>query len=139
MKDWSYYENPEVPYYGYEYKENYRSSLLRSINEQPMTAADRRLAMSKVSDQVREHMREVNRPYNEAMRAKTEEFWADAQAELSYNFYLDEEGVALLQSKAYEAGHSAGFSSIFAELEDFVDFAQKILQSAARKDRLGNV
>lgn len=136
MKDWSYYRNAEVPYHGYDYQKEYRDSLVRSINDTPMTAVDRKLALNKVSDQVREHMREVNQQYNEAVRAKIEEFWADAQAELAYNFYLDEEGVALLQSKAYEAGHSGGFASIFAELEDLVDFAQQILQSAARKDRL---
>lgn len=136
MKDWSYYEDPKVTYYGYDYRKEYTDALVQSINDTPMTAADREIAMSKVNQQVREHMLEINKPYRDLKKARIEEFWADAQAELSYDQYLDEGGVSLLRATAYERGHASGFGSIFAELEELSFFAHQIIQSAARKSQI---
>lgn len=133
MKDWSYYDTSNVQYFGFDYKRDYRNELVRAINETPLTAADRAVAFGKVDSQVKSHMREVNQPFNEALKAREAEFWVDAQAELGYGEFLDKEGIAALHSQAYERGHSGGFQTIFAELEDLSCFAETIAKSALRK------
>lgn len=133
MKDWDYYDKPTVEYYGFDYRKQYRDELIKAINDAPMTKLDRDLALSKVDAEVRKRMYEVNKPYNEAIAALIEEFWADAKAELGYDDFLDAEGIEALESLAYEEGHAYGFSSVFAKLSEFSDFAQKIAQSTLRK------
>lgn len=133
MKDWDYYDKPSIEYYGFDYRKQYRDGLIKAINDAPMTKVDRDLALSKVEADVRKHMQEVNKPYNEAIGALAGEFWADAKAELGYDDFLDAEGIAVLECLAYDRGHSHGFLFVFSELRDLSSFAQKIAQSALRK------
>lgn len=133
MKDWKYYNKPSVEYYGFEYRKQYRDKLIEAIHNTPMTKADRDTALRKVNTEVRNHMLELNRPYNAAILELTQEFWADARYELGYDDFLDADGISALESLAYQKGYGSGFSSVFSELQDLSYFAEKIAKSAVRK------
>lgn len=131
MKDWLYYSKPNhLSYFGWEEQKAYKASLLAEINETPMTAAERKEALAAVRCRVNQHATEQNRPYRTAEAALEREFWLDARAELGYDKFLTPEGVAALEAKAWDDGHSSGFSEVFFCLGDLTDFCHRIVASA---------
>lgn len=129
MKSWDYYREPAgIPYFGYEESKAFENDLRAKINDAPMTAKEREVALADVKRQVREHAAEQNKPYNEAKGKLEAEFWADAREELGYTEFLNDEGVSALEYKAYEDGHSSGFPEVFCQLQSLVDFCQKIVK-----------
>lgn len=71
--------------------------------------------------------------YAEPKDVAYEEFWKDAREELGYDKFLNADGVSCLESKAYEEGHSAGFSEVFLCLGDLTEFARQIIASVQQK------
>jgi len=130
MKNWEYYNKPkDIEYFGYEEKKAFEKALLDEINNSPMTAAEREEALANVKKQVVAHVNEQNKPYREAAAKLQAEFWADAREDLGYDDFLTKKGVEILESKAYEDGHSSGFSEIYGHLQDLTDFCQKIVEN----------
>jgi hypothetical protein len=129
MKNWEHYKEPKgIVYFGYHEEKAYKENLIAEINNKPLTADQREKELDAVKQQVREHVREQNKPYNIAKGALDQEFWADAKSELGYESFLTTAGVEFLESKAYEDGHAYGFPDIFSKLSDLVEFAEKIIQ-----------
>lgn len=123
MKAWEYYEKPkDVEYFGYDYKKQYEADEIARINDTRLTVTERVIALDKLKQQIREHMREKNAPYNEACRSLTSEFWEDAREELGYCACLTPEGISKLESQAYEDGHSSGYSQVYYRLQELWEF-----------------
>jgi hypothetical protein len=123
MKAWEYYEKPkDVEYFGYDYKKQYEAAEIARINDTRLTTAERVIALDKLKQQIREHMREKNAPYNEACRVLISEFWDDAREELGYCAYLTPEGINYLEYQAYEDGHSSGFGRVYHNLQERWNF-----------------
>jgi hypothetical protein len=129
MKPWEYYREPkDVVFFGFQEQNEFKEKLTKEINDKPMTADQRTAELAAVKRRTTDHFNEKNKPYNTAKTALTNEFWADARAELGYESFLTTQGVAFIELKAYEDGHSHGFSEIFSKLSDLVEFAEKIIQ-----------
>jgi hypothetical protein len=124
MKPFDYYSNIGVPYPDHH---AYRKQLIDAIDNTPMTAADRTKAMAEVSKQVLAWMNEQSKPYRNAQAALIAEFWDDCRNELGYHNLLNESGVAALESKAYEDGHSSGFGEVYQRLDELVELTKRIL------------
>lgn len=123
MKEWSYYDKPKnVEYYGYDYQESYKRDEIKRINDTKLTVSEREVMLINLKQQIREHMRELNEPYNAACRALTAEFWEDARQELGYHLHLTPEGISKLESKAYEEGHAYGYSEVYHHLRELWGF-----------------
>jgi hypothetical protein len=128
MKPWEYYKEPKnVAFFGFKEQKEFKDKLIAQINDQPLTANQRTSELATVNRRAADHFKEMNRPYNEAKTALTNEFWVDARAELGYQRFLTNEGVAFIELKAYEDGHSHGFSEIYSKLSDLVEFAEKVI------------
>jgi hypothetical protein len=127
MKDWNYYDTPQAAYFGFEYSNNYRQELIARIEQDKLTAEERKEALARVGDQVRKHMRELNQPHNDESVRLLREFWEDARQELGYGDRLESRGVAALEDVAYEEGHAYGLSEVFSRLRDLVSLMEDIL------------
>lgn len=132
MKDWDYYSKPKAAYFSFEEEKAYKQKLTDEINESKMTAAERTKALAELKGKVRQYETEYNKPYKEEQAKLTDEFWADAREELGYESFLDEDGVTALESKAYEDGHSSGYSEVFCVLGNLVEFAEAIVKGAKK-------
>lgn len=66
-------------------------------------------------------------PQEERNRLKVE-FWTDCRLNLGYDKWLTERGVRVLEGKAWEMGHSAGYSEVYDYLCDLVDFVREIIK-----------
>lgn len=65
--------------------------------------------------------------YHDEVNRLKKEFWDDARRELGYDLFLTEKGCKILEDKAWEDGHYAGFGNVFACLDDLADFAHKLV------------
>ena len=74
----------------------------------------------------------MNQPWNDEQARRDAEFYVDAREELAYDKFLTPEGVAALEYKAHEEGHSAGYSEIYNELIDLADFVENIIKHVKR-------
>lgn len=127
MKDWDYYRNPkDLEYFGRKTETEYKERLIHEINSDPLTAADRIKRLGSVKALVRNHMEELNAPYNAELKRLEDEFWHDAREEIGYPMWLNKDGVASLEHRAYEDGHSNGFSEIFWHLQDLSDWLHEM-------------
>ena len=126
MKDWEYYSTPKAAFFGYEAQKAYRDKIVAEIDNAPLTAADRRAAMDGVKKRVRDYITEMNKPYHAEMRQLQDEFWKDAQRELGYCEWLDNNGVSIIESKAWEQGHAGGLSEVYYHLCELCGFLTDI-------------
>lgn len=130
MKDFDYYSKISSDHYSLA-----DADLVRSLREECIVANRYRYQdFSKeteraVIEYVCKRINEMNEPYHDERARLTAEFWDDARAELGYESFLAQEGVAALESKAYEDGHSAGFSEVFGCLSDLTEFARVIARN----------
>lgn len=127
MKNWDYY-TPAPPAYGYHEETAYIAALRAEIHNTPMTTAEREAALAEVKNTAAKHKLEQLAPYQQERQHLIAEFWRDACDELGYDEFLTPEGVAILQSKAWEDGHSSGFSEVFWHLQDLTDFCRQIIK-----------
>lgn len=123
MKDWSYYKTVSIPYPD---RNAIRGEMINEINQNRLTADERKAELNAVSARVSDWFKEAIKPYNEEIKNLEEEFWADCREEFGYDQYLNEEAVKVLEHQAYEDGHSAGFPEIYACLSSLSDLAEKL-------------
>lgn len=126
MKDFKYYSTPSMSYFGYDESKKMLASLTKEVNEAQMTATERIEALDKIPRRVREYAKIQNAPYNEKCRELDLEFYTDAREELGYDKILNEGGCMILESKAYERGHSSGHAEVFYILGELTDFVKEI-------------
>lgn len=126
MKDFSYYRDCKSPYLTYEQKKEYKEGLIAQINSEKLTAAERDRKLADVKRLVMAYETEYNKEWREEKEKLEGEFWADARAELKYDTWLNKDGVSALEYKAYEDGHSSGYSEIYYHLCELTEFAEKI-------------
>lgn len=126
MKNFKYYSTPSMPYFGYDESKKMLVSLTKEINKTPMMATERLEALDRIPKEVREYAKILNAPYNEKCRELDLEFYADSREELGYDKILNEGGCMILESKAYELGHSSGYAEVFDILEELTDFVKEI-------------
>lgn len=129
MKDFDYYQNPDMPYFGYEERKQYEQNLRNQINETPMTAYERQEALDQSWKDTREYSNKQNAPYVKKQKDLEQEFWIDAREELGYDQFLSEKGCAILEQKGWEDGHSSGFSEIYGHLYDLTQFAREMIEN----------
>ena len=118
MKNWDYYRAPNIEYFGYEQSKEYRDKLVYEIDNERLTAAERKIRLDAVKKLVRDHERHMNSPYDAELKRLKEEFWDDAREELGYCSWLTDDGVLSLENKAYEDGHG--------ELSEFFRYLREL-------------
>lgn len=123
MKDWDYYNKPKSECFSFS---EVKREIKRHINATPMTAQERHDAFADMEASARRIVDEKNRPYDEEKAALDAEFWRDAREEIGYGKMLNEKQIGILESKAWQDGHSAGYSEVFIHLQDLGDFIQDI-------------
>lgn len=136
MKDFDYYSDRNVKA-EYPDRRGYKKKLIEEIDNTPMTTDQRTAAMSKVEQRVREWFNEAVKPYYKERNRLAEEFWKDAREELGYDQYLNDDGVRALEAKAWEDGHSAGFSEVFCHLQELESFVEDIIKRGMRQQNNG--
>lgn len=125
MKPWAHYShNPHQ----YPDQADYARQLREEINNTPMTALERETAFAGVQHQANEWFKEAVKPYNAINWERKAEFWADCRAELGYDKFLELTGIEILEAMAYDQGHAYGYSKIFSQLTELVEFLNKIVQ-----------
>lgn len=136
MKEWSYYDKPKnVEYYGYDYQESYKRDEIKRINDTKLTTSERVVLLDNLKQQIREHMRELNKPYNAACQQLDREFWEDARQELGYCQHLTPEGISKLEAKAYEEGHSHGYSEVYHHLCELWEFFTSLAPESTKQTK----
>jgi hypothetical protein len=128
VKNFDYYSESNIPYFGYEQQKAYGEVLKAKINNTPMTADARSLALSNLKRDCTVHASEQNKEYYLKSAELLNEFWADARQELGYAKFLNPELCQIVESKAWENGHSNGFQDVFSCLEELVDFAKQVAE-----------
>lgn len=123
MKDFDYYKTNQ---YKHPNRFKYKKKLIDEIDNTPLTKDQRKAELDKVDERVREWFKEEVKPHNIESSRLEKEFWADCRCHFAYDQYLTSEGVALLEYKAYEEGHSHGYAEVFSKLEDFEQFIDEI-------------
>jgi len=118
MKDWDYYIETDVRFYGFKEESTLFSERLQAIDAAKLTGEERETAKRELQPTIRREFRELNAPHRAALRRKQDEFWADAREDLGYTETLSKEAVAAMESEAWEQGHSDGFSAVYVALQD---------------------
>jgi len=118
MKDWDYYTETDVRFYGFKEESTLFSERLQAIDAAKLTAEERETAKRELKPTIRREFRELNAPHRAALRRKQDEFWADAREDLGYTETLSKEAVAAMESEAWEQEHSDGFSEVYIALQD---------------------
>jgi hypothetical protein len=126
MKDFNYYNTTNTEYLTYQQKEDYRQKLIDEINSEKLTADERIAKLDKVKKQVDNHERTYNKDARAEESRKKREFWEDAREELEYTEWLTEDAIMVLENKAWEDGHSSGYSEVFYQLQELVEFSEKL-------------
>lgn len=128
MKGWDEYQT-KLPYPDAGAK---RNELTDAINNQLLTNDDRKARLNLVSDQVNAWFKEAVKPYNEDRNRLEQEFWDDCRADIGYDAFLNEDGIAELESAAYQDGHSAGYSEVYGCLVRLSELAEKLVKNARK-------
>lgn len=129
MKKFEYYNSPKTPFFGFEESKRMRNKLIKEIDEKPMTKAERTEAIREVDNTVKKHAEKKNEFYREQCNVLEKEFWNDAREDLGYGKLFNEKGVKAIEHMAYERGHAYGFSSIYNELQEIVDFVKTVIEN----------
>lgn len=131
MKPFEFYSTIEAKYPDYN---GYKRELRKQIDESPMTAAERKAAIEEIPGKVHNwYAREVA-PYNAEQAEKMLIFWQDCRKELGYDQFLSLAGCGVLESYAWEQGHSAGFSEVYNYLIDLAELAKTLINNRREKD-----
>ena len=129
MKNFDYYSKPHATYPNLR---DIKAKLRELINETPMTADQRDVAMGNLCDEGREEFNKQAMPYNVELAKLDAEFWDDAREDIGYDDFLTDKGVLMIQSEAYDRGHSRGFSCVFGELSKLACFAENIIKESKK-------
>lgn len=76
MKDWDYYRTVNEKYYSWH---EVRRQMLRELDEQKLTVAERTAAEVSLSIRATEETNRLNKPYMEEKGRLEDEFWRDAR------------------------------------------------------------
>lgn len=118
MRDWKYYETNTVPLPDKRAKER---EMRDEINNTRMTATERRDAMAKVHEQLKEWYQLAYQPYEAEQDRLKEEFWVDCRNELGYGSKLSFAGCRIMEETAWRDSHSNGFSEVYSTLDKYWD------------------
>lgn len=63
---------------------------------------------------------------------KEREFWDDARETLGYKEKFNSDQISAIEYKAWENGHSAGYSEVYWHLQDLVEFVSDVIERGRR-------
>lgn len=126
MKDFKKYRVPAEMFWSSDDQQQYRQSLVDDVNNKPLTAKERDVALKEVDSLVKTKRAEMNKPAIEKQKELEKEFWKDAAKDLGYRRFLTAEGVSQLERRAWDLGHANGFSEVYWHLLDLTVFAEKL-------------
>ena len=123
MKDFDYYRTNK-----HEYHDTYfvKRNLKKELDQIPLTVEDRKKREVEISSIAIAEAKKLNQPYHVEQQRLQAEFWADAREDIGYDKYLNEEGVNILESAAYDRGHSGGYADTFSVLEKLADLYERL-------------
>lgn len=130
MKDFSYYSSVPVKYPD---RKAIREKHLVPIAEQRLTEREHSEAITFAELTAKAEYEGAMKAYRAAESALEAEFWADMREEHGYAEWLDEEGIAAIESYAYQQGHSDGYSEVNNVMYDIAELVEKCLNSALKK------
>lgn len=122
MNDFEKYTVPNNEFWSHEAERDFKHDLIDEINNTPLTELDRKERLAAVKQIVINKRIAMNKVAHEKQRELNKMFWIDADEDLGYSNFLDEDGVRKLEALAYEDGHSHGFYEIYQVLSKYCDF-----------------
>jgi aspartokinase len=129
VKDFEYYQEPEVEYFTHADRRDMAAKLQQQIDNERMTLQERQEAVKAAQKEVEAAANAQNALYLARGEELQAEFWADAREELGYNKLFNEEGCKLLESAAWDKDRGYAFEDTFAGLKVQLDFVKQIIAS----------
>lgn len=118
--DFTQFENP-IPYPS---KKDLQSKIKRRVAELddiPLTKKDYEAEVKVIEDQCNAEFQNQLNLYDSADQKRHKSFWEAMRREHSYG-HLSEEQISAIEIKAWDKGHSNGFSEVSHELENIMEF-----------------
>lgn len=126
MKPWDQYKPKEKYPYRDSVMSEYVKERMSALDDIPMTKSQRTKAEKDLEEEAKKYYQEQRQIYDDSLAAALQDFWNDARNDLGYDSFLDEDGMNKIESKAWENGHSYGYSEVFSHLEDLVSLMRDI-------------
>lgn len=105
----------------------YMKERMSALDDIPMTKSQREKAEKDLAEEAEKYYQERRQIYKDSLGAALQEFWNDARKDLGYDAFLDAGGMKIIESKAWEDGHSYGYSGVFSRLEDLSELVRQLL------------
>lgn len=127
MKPWDQYKAKERYPDRVLVVREYMKERMSALDDIPMTKSQREKAEKDLAEEAQKHYQERRQIYKDSLSAALQEFWNDAREELGYDAFLDAEGMQMIEGKAWEDGHSYGYSEVFSHLKDLSELVRQLL------------
>lgn len=125
MKDFDYYKTTKTPW---PRQKDIIRELISELDNIPMTKSERLEKEIEAAQRGEILYKEKFKEYQLESNKLKDEFWRDCREELGYDSFLTKRGCEILESKAWEDGHSYGFSEVYNHLCELSDFADQIIE-----------
>lgn len=125
MKDFDYYSKVDAEYPSLQ---EIKAKKLAVVAETRLTEKERLEAIKMAEAGAMNEWRDAKKVYDDARGRKDSESWADCRLDLCYDKFLDEDGCSTIESKAWDKGHSAGYSEVYNVLSDLAIMAKKLVK-----------
>ena len=130
MKDFKYYNNVKTPY---PRQKDIIREIIAKLDDVPLTKAERIEKEAEAAKEGEAIFKDKLKEYNQESNNLKEEFWKDCREEFTYDCVLTPKGCEILESEAWERGHSCGYSEVYSCLSDLCDFTEKILKKRKKE------
>lgn len=125
MKDFNYYNNIKTPY---PRQRDIVREIIAKLDDLPLTKAERVQKEAEATEVGEAIFKDRLKEYSKESNNLKEEFWKDCRKEFGYDKILTEKGCGILEAKAWEDGHSCGYSEVYNCLSDLDDFVRRIVE-----------
>ena len=126
MKPWDQYKPKEEYPNRNSVVSEYVVERMSALDDIPMTKSQRTKAEKDLEEEAKKYYQEQRQIYHNSLAAARQDFWNDARNDLGYDVFLDEEGMQIIEYKAWEDGHSYGYSEVFSRLKDLSDLVRRL-------------
>jgi hypothetical protein len=99
------------------------------IYETKLTEAERTQQLEVAKVQAAEMLKSAREKYGAETQLFMNQFWVDAWREVAVDFPMSETQKSLLESWAWDDGHSCGLSEVFSSLQKLTDRVSQLLKN----------
>lgn len=134
MKEFDHYTTYLTPFFGIQDMAQLEVEIVEAINKAAakgeITPEERKHAESCTRDCAND----VRKNYATIRQAEIndlqKEFFEDARKDLGYENWLTDEGISILEGKAWDDGHKDGYSEVYQQLKELLEFYEDLLKNS---------